>query len=218
MLEFQHHRIDTQIITKVEKEGENLNESEKQTTEDLNEKQSEISLTVKEAAIHIEETPYVIRNWMRELKGHIPTTQGDNGYHYFDHKSIERLLLIKELKRDRGYSLKQIEFYLSTGENPKPEKPPEDQTLKELKLIRDQLQLQEEFNKALIQRLDSQQSYIEKSITLQSDIKESITKRDQNLLESLRQSQQAQLQAAVATEKKGFIRKLFSVLFFKNLK
>jgi RNA polymerase-binding transcription factor DksA len=35
-----------------------LNESERQTIEDLNEKQSELSLTIKEAVEHIEEAPY----------------------------------------------------------------------------------------------------------------------------------------------------------------
>lgn len=175
-----------------------LNESEKQTVENLNEKQGELSLTVKEAANHIEESPYVIRNWMRELKGHIPTTQGENGYHYFDKKAIERLFLIKELIRDRGYSLKQVEFYLSTGENPKSEKPPEDQTLKELKLIKDQLKLQEEFNKALIQRLDQQQQYIA----------ESLNKRDQQLLEALQESRQVRIEAA-EHQKKGFFSRLF---------
>lgn len=176
-----------------------LNESVNQTTENLDEKQSELSLTVKEAANHIEESPHVIRNWMRELKGHIPTSQGENGYHYFDQKAIERLLLIKELSRDRGYSIKQIEYYLSTGENPKPEKPPEDQTLKELKLITDQLKLQEEFNKALIHRLDQQQKYIE----------ESLIKRDQQLLEALKETRQARIEAT--EQKKSFFFRLFSI-------
>lgn len=180
--------------------GAKLSDTEKQTTEKLNEKQSEFSLTVKEAAKHIGESPYVIRNWMRELKKHIPTNQGENGYHYFDQKAIERLLLIKELNRDRGYSLKQIEFYLTTGENPKPEKPPEDQTLKELKLISDQLKLQEEFNKALIQRLDQQQQYIV----------DSLNKRDQQLLEALKESRQARIEAATTQQKKGFFSRLFS--------
>lgn len=72
-----------------------LSESQKQTTEDLNENLGELSLTVKEAAKYIGESPHVIRNWMRELKGHVLTNQGDNNYHYFNQKGIERLLLIK---------------------------------------------------------------------------------------------------------------------------
>lgn len=175
-----------------------LNESEKQTVQDLHEKQSEFSLTVKEAAKHIEESPYVIRNWMRELKGHIPTNQGDNGYHYFDKKAIERLFLIKELIRDRGYSLKQVEYYLSTGENPKSEKPPEDQVLKQLKLITEQLKLQEDFNKVLVQRLDQQQQYIV----------ESLNKRDQQLLEALKESREMRLEAT-EQQKKSFFSRLF---------
>lgn len=58
--------------------------------------------------------------------GYILTKQGENGCHYFDQKAIERLLFIKELSRDRCYSIKQNEYYLSTGQNPKPEKSPED--------------------------------------------------------------------------------------------
>lgn len=179
-----------------------MNESEKQTDKDLNEKQGELSLTVKEAAKHIEESPYVVRNWMRELKGHIPTKQGDNGYHYFDQPAIERLLFIKGLARDQGYSLKQIEFYLSTGEDPiKPEKPPEDQVIKELKLIKEQLKLQEEFNQALIQRLDNQQQYIS----------DSLNKRDEKLLEALNESRQARIEAAASQQqRKGFFSRLFS--------
>lgn len=41
-------------------------------TEELN----EVHLTVKEAARYIEESPGVVRNWLRELKTHIPVKQG----------------------------------------------------------------------------------------------------------------------------------------------
>jgi DNA-binding transcriptional MerR regulator len=167
----------------------------------LDEKQAIISLTVKESAKHIGESPYVIRNWMRELKQHIPTNQGENGYHYFDNKAIERLLLIKRLSRDQGYSLKQIEFYFATGEDPmKPEKPPEDQIMNELRQIQAQLKLQEDFNQALIQRLDQQQSYISNSLNT----------RDQNLLAALEESRKARMEAAAGTQKKSFFSRIFS--------
>lgn len=44
----------------------------------MKENQSNISLTVKEAAQHINESPHVIRNWLRELKNHIQSQKGEN--------------------------------------------------------------------------------------------------------------------------------------------
>ncbi|WP_309143159.1 MerR family transcriptional regulator [Domibacillus sp. A3M-37] len=52
----------------------------------------------------------------------MPTVQGGNGYHYFDQRALERLMLIRQLNRDQNYSIKQIEYYFATGEIPvKPE-------------------------------------------------------------------------------------------------
>ena len=144
----------------------NVNETEKQGAENLQENPGKLSLTVKEAAKHIDETPSVIRNWMRELKTHIPTIQAENNYHYFDEKAIERLLMIKSLSRDRGYSIKQIDFYLSTGDDPlKPEKPPEDLMVKDIKFIKEmivkqdeKIDMQAELIKVLVQRLENKKN------------------------------------------------------------
>lgn len=83
-----------------------LGETENQGSNNMKENQSNMSLTVKEAVIHITEGPYVIRNWLRELGSHIDTKKGNNGYHYFNKEAIEQLLLIQKLIREQGYSLK----------------------------------------------------------------------------------------------------------------
>ncbi|WP_375143435.1 MerR family transcriptional regulator [Domibacillus sp. A3M-37] len=91
-------------------------------SENLSENLEDMRLTVKEAANYVNESPGVVRNWLRELKSYIPTMQGDNGYHYFDQRALERLMLIRQLNRDQHYSIKQIEYYFATGEIPvKPE-------------------------------------------------------------------------------------------------
>lgn len=58
--------------------------------------------------------------------------------------------------------------------------------------------LKEEFNKALVQRLDQQQQYIV----------ESLNKRDQQLLEALKESREMRLEAA-EQQKKSFFSRLF---------
>ncbi|MCP3764760.1 helix-turn-helix domain-containing protein [Domibacillus sp. A3M-37] len=91
-------------------------------SENIPENLEDLRLTVKDAAKYVNESPGVVRNWLRELKSYILTLQGDNGYHYFDQRALERLMLIRQLNRDQHYSIKQIEYYFATGEIPvKPE-------------------------------------------------------------------------------------------------
>lgn len=63
---------------------------------------------------------------------------------------------------------------------------------------------QQEFNKMLLQKLNEQNEYI----------KESLERRDQQLLESIRQlqeqKQQAQLEVATSQHKRGFFSRLFN--------
>src|SRR5699024_4652870 len=127
-----------------------MNESKNQGSHNLNEHLSDLLLTVKEVAQHIDESPHVIRNWLRELKNHIDTQKGENNYHYFNSETIKRLLLIKTLTRDQGYSLKQVDYFLATGEDPlQPEIKTnnENKILKELQEMKEQLKKQEQFNK-----------------------------------------------------------------------
>ena len=53
------------------------------------ENQGEISLTVKEVATIIEETPNIIRNWMKELKSYIPLQKNESGYNVFNQEALE---------------------------------------------------------------------------------------------------------------------------------
>ena len=189
-----------------------MNESENKGSENPDEKQSELKLTVKEAAQQIGESTHVIRNWLRELKGHIDTIKGENNYHYFDDKAIERLLLIQKLSREQGYSMKQIKYFLATGENPlRPESQPEnkDVLLEEVQEMKEYMKSQQEFNKALLERLDKQERYIN----------DSINRRDRELLAALdRQREksleeyQNRLESATAKEpnkKVGVLARLF---------
>jgi hypothetical protein len=59
-----------------------------QTKDQRAEKLEGMRLTVKEAAKQVNESPGVIRNWLRELKAYIPTIQGENGYHYFNKPAL----------------------------------------------------------------------------------------------------------------------------------
>jgi DNA-binding transcriptional MerR regulator len=178
---------------------ENMNQTEEQRTENLD----DLRLTVKEAAKHIQESPGVVRNWMRELKSHIPTIQGENGYHYFDQSALDKLVLIRKLNRDQNYSLKQIDYYFSNGETQIQTEPVHvvsNDIREDLKTIVDRLELQQQFNQALVTKLDEQQQYI----------KDSLIKRDQMLLESLKASQEAR-KAEVNNRKKGFLGRMFQL-------
>jgi DNA-binding transcriptional MerR regulator len=177
----------------------------------LNNNIDEMQLTVKEAAQYIGESAGVIRNWMRELKPYIPTIKGENGYHYFDKASLERLLLIKKLSREQNYSIKQIEYhFISDGKTVKPEPKLEtsELILKELQEIKTKLELQEQFNKVLVGQLEKQQKHIDDQQKLLSD---SLNNRDEQLLLAIKESQQVQEEAAASTHKKGFLERAKSL-------
>ncbi|MBU8757585.1 MerR family transcriptional regulator [Priestia megaterium] len=126
---------------------------------------NELEFTIKEAANIIGETPNVVRNWMKELRDYIPHKKdASNGYTKFDKAGMERLKEIRSLHREQNWSIKQIENYFATGgESFKPE--PKKATgeviadeLKELKeeikLLREHNEQQQQFNMALIKKLD----------------------------------------------------------------
>lgn len=203
--------LDTYVETNVERMCENLSEPTNLSSDNLNENNDEnfetMKLTIKEAAQYIGESTGVIRNWMRELKPHIPAKQGENGYHYFDKVALERLQLIRKMSREQNYSLKQIHYHFSSGGKaikPEPQIEASELILQELTSIKEQLDLQNQFNQALVQMLNDQQEYITQSLN----------KRDQQLLESIKASQQARIETAATkenvNEKKGFFGRMFS--------
>jgi len=193
----------TLLLRMWEKVSDSKNQGESELTENI----GELPLTVKEAAAYIEESPYVVRNWMRELKEYIPTKKGDNNYHYFDQEALERLILIKKLNREQNYSIKQIAHYLATdGQAFKPEPEPNlsEEILKELGEMSGQLKQQEKFNEMLIKKLDEQNQYIERKLN----------ERDKMLMESLRSTLEQTKQLAASKEderkKKGLFKRLFN--------
>ena len=184
------------------------NQGDKKIDKDLDEK----LLTVKEVANLLDETPNVIRNWMKELKRHIPTVKNESGYNVFGEEAIKRLKEIQHLHRDRNYSIKQVEHYYDTSGDAY--KPLDKETfdakfadeIKELrehiKSLKEHSEQQEAFNKALIQKLEEQTNYIN----------DRLEERDKRLMESIREVQEVKKLVAPAKEeekKKGFFARLF---------
>lgn len=121
-------------------------------------------LSVKEAAEYIEEGPGVVRNWLRELKTLIPVIIGENGYRYFDQKSLDILVKVKQLRNEKQMSLRQIEDELTS---PVPTSIPiatdaTEKILQDLQTIKEELELQKNFNQVLVQQLKKQQEHIER--------------------------------------------------------
>ncbi|MFB4165624.1 MerR family transcriptional regulator [Alteribacillus sp. JSM 102045] len=176
-----------------------MSKNENISQDKMDEKLSKPRLTVKEAAASIDESPSVLRNWMRELKTYIPTKQGENGYHYFDKEALEQIQLIKKMNREQGYSIKQIEYHLATdGEYIKPAKLPDttEKLMDEIKALHEKMDKQEEFNRQLVEQLEQQNQYI----------KNSVQERDQKLLETLNEIKSQKEEK----RKGGFLTRLFA--------
>lgn len=168
-------------------------------------------LTIKEVANIIDETPNIVRNWMKELRDYIPLQKNDSGYNVFDAEALDRMKFIKQMHRDQNYSIKQIEHYFATGGEsykPTPKKGADELLAEEFRKMREEMQelreyakKQDEFNQALIARLTEQQQYIETKLEV----------RDQKLLASLKESMEVQKQIAASQEqqKKGIFQRLF---------
>lgn len=126
----------------------------------MSENLSEKTLKVKDVANLLQENPGVIRNWMRELKPYIPLIKDDNGYNLFTEEAIAVMKQIKEMHRDRNYSIKQIEHYFSTGGKNYivvPDKTTEEVLAERLNDIEVRLENQEKFNETLLNRLIEQE-------------------------------------------------------------
>ena len=125
----------------------------------------ELLLSVKEAAVQIEETPGVVRNWLRELKGVIPTIVGEHGYRYFDSNAMEVLEKVKRMRNDDKLSLREIEETLNHSQQA-PIVLQTDVTtekiLEELRATKEQLQLQINFNSVLVEQLKKQQEEMDR--------------------------------------------------------
>lgn len=124
-------------------------------------------MTVKEAAEFINESPGVLRNWLRELKSLIPIVIGENGYRYFHQDGLQMLVQVKEMRNAKQMSLKQIEDELTnppitshSSENDATEK-----ILYDLESLKKDLELQKNFNQVLVQQIKKQQEQMDIQIT-----------------------------------------------------
>jgi DNA-binding transcriptional MerR regulator len=130
------------------------------------------SLKVKEVAALLNETPAIIRNWVRDYKGLIPIEKAETGYNLFPAEAVEVLRTIQRMARQQGYSTRQIEAFLRTGVIASAGAATEEVAasgvavdpaaasveIAELRGMVQQLldsqQRQEEFNRQLVERLD----------------------------------------------------------------
>ena len=188
-------------------------------TKELSIKEEKL-LRVKEAAEYIEEGPGVVRNWLRELKTLIPVVIGENGYRYFDQKSLDILVKVKQMRNEKQMSLRQIEDELTS---PVPASIPiatdaTEKILQDLQTIKEELELQKNFNQVLVQQLKKQQEHIERQQEhIESQEKQIaflenpvvLEGKEENLAKSRKTKQSIVSEKETKQKKSGFIR-LFS--------
>ena len=188
-------------------------------TKELSIKEEKL-LSVKEAAEYIEEGPGVVRNWLRELKTLIPVVIGENGYQYFDQKSLDILVKVKQMRNEKQMSLRQIEDELTS---PVPASIPiatdaTEKILQDLQTIKEELELQKNFNQVLVQQLKKQQEHIERQQEhIESQEKQIaflenpvvLEGKEENLAKSRKTKQSIVSEKETKQKKSGFIR-LFS--------
>lgn len=177
--------------------------------------QASVEFTIKEVANLLDESPNVIRNWVKELRDYIPFTKNESGYNVFNQEALEKMKSIKMMHRQQNYSIKQIKHYFATGGEafqPLPEKGPDELLAEELRkmreeiqFLRDNVQKQEEFNQALVKKLDKQQKYID----------DKLEARDRQLMNALNETQEVKKlmqeeKNEQVEKKKGFFARLFS--------
>ncbi|HEO8421244.1 MerR family transcriptional regulator [Niallia sp. FSL W8-0635] len=191
-----------------------------QTKEITTKEETTRLLSVKEAAEYIEEGPGVVRNWLRELKTLIPVIIGENGYRYFDQKSLDILVKVKQMRNEKQMSLRQIEDELTS---PVPTSIPiatdaTEKLLQDLQTIKEELELQKNFNQVLVQQLKKQQEHIErqnehivsqenKITLLENPISQQ--NKEENLAKSKKMKDSLMKEKEIKQKKTGFIR-LFS--------
>lgn len=121
---------------------------------------SDKRLKTKEVAALLGETVHVVRNWVKQLRPFIPFDKNDVNYALFDEEAVKVMRKIQQLHRKQGYSMKQIENYFASGEEdfaPLPEQ----QSPEAMSEIRELIRQQNEFNQALLQRMEEQQKAFE---------------------------------------------------------
>lgn len=74
-----------------------------------------LPLTIQQVAQFMDESKYILQNWIRDLREYVPIEKNQSGYNVFYEDGIKTLLLIQTLHRKKGYSIKQIDKYFQTN-------------------------------------------------------------------------------------------------------
>lgn len=154
----------------------------------------------KDVALKLDINASTLRQWCLAIeKEGYEIERNDKQQRIFYDRDINLLFEIKlqiEKTRERDNAIKSIVSRFKNQNNA--QNPPsvsenkgDIMTLEQGKEILKRLDQQEQFNKLLLEQLDKQQKFIE----------ESLTRRDQQLIESLRESQETRKLIAAATEK-----------------
>lgn len=148
-----------------------------------------------------------LRKWCRLLEtAGYRFVKDDNNRRAFTERDAILLKQLKILTYEKGIALDTaINAVIArfgdgaTRDIPLPGTPAVPQDDKRYDQIMERFDQQEAFNKALLDRLDRQTEYIEQSIK----------KRDENLMQVLKDMQETKKQIAAANEKKSWLKKLF---------
>ena len=129
------------------------------------------------------------------------TRPGRKGHRRYTKKNIEELISIRDKIKNQGWTWDQVlawrngevDTFMSHQEKSNLEKKM-DQLFEELRYTNEKLKLQEEFNIALIQKLEELSRKLieseQRNAALQNYIENSLQERDRKLLESIRQIQE----------------------------
>lgn len=165
----------------------------------------QLKLTVKEVGEVIQEKSNIIRNWMREFKDYIPLEKATNGYNLFDEEALRVMREIKALHREQNYSIAQIKHYFDSGGEVFKPVDRNEMIENELKKIREEFELQRQFNKRLLEKLDEQQKFIDQRLV----------ERDHKLMEYIRDRQEETRKEIASGNENEKVEKSGS--FFKRL-
>lgn len=143
-----------------------------------------------------------LRKWCLEIeKSDYHFERGANNTRYFNERDVLLLQRVKQQVQELGRTVSEgVNIVISMfqeeqrAQGVRGEQSGDEQELSlfvgrsEFKQILERLDMQEEFNKALLERLEQQQSYIDNSIK----------RRDEQLMNAMRQSLETQKQLAIA--------------------
>lgn len=142
----------------------------------------EVKLTVSQVAATLGESVNVIRNWFRDFKAYIPHDKSGGGYNLFTQDSMRVFISIQKMTREQNLTTRQVEAILSGAAAPtiREDEPDGPSLREEIAELKQMMQLQTEFNAALIQKLDEQRAQLERIVD----------RRDSELLLTLREMRQ----------------------------